>query len=108
MTLNLYKIKEWFKSLFKKKTLTLNEGTNLEYNIEKSIEDKIISQKNNFKQELRTVEIEEEKKLIKKFESGELLFSEITEDIINKINKGYSLQIKRNMEKISKVKLESN
>ena len=102
MKVNIYKVIEWFKSLFKKRCLVLNAGTNIEY------EENRVSQKKNFKEELRTIESEEEKDLIKKFESGEMPFNEITEDILNKISKGYSLQIKRNMEIISKLKSVSN
>ena len=91
----LYKIKEWFKKLFKKDNLQLPAGT-----IAKEIIKEENIQKNEFKDNLRTVENEEEKELIKKFENGEIAFKDLTEEILNKINNGYSFEINRNLEKI--------
>ena len=86
------KIKEWFLKIFKKKILLLPIDTNIEQDY---IKEETL--KKEFKDILRTEASEEEKNLIKKFENGEITFLDITEEILDKICKGYSLQINKKM-----------
>jgi len=91
----LNKLKNWFMQLFRKNNLQLPPATSTEEIIKNDV-------KKEFKDSLRTIENEEEKELIRKFESGEISFADITDEHLNKINNGYSLEINRNIEKIQK------
>lgn len=104
-------IRNWLLKIFKKKTLLLPSETNIKQTDIKD-EDTL---KIKFKDNLRTVASEEEKVLIKKFENGEITFIDITEEVLDKICKGYSLEIDRNMnviqnniEKIKRKTAEQN
>ena len=93
----LNKIKEWFKRKFKKNYILLDSGIN---------EKQIFS--HEFKEKMRIMENEEELLLIKKFEKGEITCKELTSDILNKIDNGYSLRINRNIQNISQIKAQPN
>lgn len=86
------KIKNWFKKIFKKEDVKLLEDVK---------EDIIASSENEtrtqFINTLRNEPSSEEIILISKFENGEINFSDITEEMRNKIINGYNILINKNI-----------
>ena len=84
------KIKNWFKRMFKTRTLQLPEklGTEVINNDNSTF-------KKQFKNDLRTEPSDEEIVLINKFENGEISFVDLTEEMRNKILNGYTILINK-------------
>lgn len=95
------KIKNWFKKIFIPKPIYKNQDSNVQI---KNTQDT-----QTLRNDVRVMVTEEEKKLIKEFENGEI--ESLTDEKIEKIKKGYSIEIKNkintfkeNMKKLEEAK----
>lgn len=95
------KIKNWLKKTFTSKPTYKNEKLD--------IKTENVQNTQTLRNNIRVILTEEEKKLIKEFENGEI--ESLTDEKIEKIKKGYSIEIKNkintfkeNMKKLEEAK----
>lgn len=95
------KIKNWLKKIFISKPIYENQDSNVQI--------KNTQNTQTLRNDIRVMATEEEKKLIKEFENGEI--ESLTDEKIEKIKKGYSIEIKNkintfkeNMKKLEEAK----